>query len=181
MRPEECVQPVAPHWPPWLPDWIFAPIAAGGLLLIVGAAGLGAHRPWLFASLAPSAYEFAERPELPGSRVYNALVGQFVGLGAGFLAVWLLNAWSAPTMSAHHLTPERVYACVLAMVLTSFGGIILKAFHPSGAATALLVAFGTFSTAADARAVAAGIAIVAVCGGVVRYVRLGFHVKPPAA
>jgi hypothetical protein len=146
------------------------------LLLIVGLTGLAAHRPWLFASLAPTAYEFAEKPELPGSRIYNAIVGHLVGVGAGFFSTWALAAWAVPpVMSSRFLTPQRVWASVLAIALTSFVAVLLKAFHPAAAATALLVSLGAFSTKGDAITLIAGILIIGFCGYFVRHIRLGLH------
>jgi CBS-domain-containing membrane protein len=78
-------------------------------------------------------------------------------------------------MSSHFLTADRVWACVLAVALTSFVGVLAKAFHPAGAATAMLIALGAFSTRADALTLVIGILIVGVCGNMVRHIRLGLH------
>src|SRR4051812_4968306 len=117
-------QPVSPlsregHWPAWIPDAIWAPLVAGGLILIAGLIGLLAGQVWLFPSLAPTAFLQAENPELPASRFYNVVVGHLIGLGSGFCAVAVLNAWQAPSvLASHQLTPVRVWAAVIAVALT---------------------------------------------------------------
>ena len=81
-------------------DVVWAPTAAGVLMLIVGAvaliagliAGMPGGFPWLFPSLGPTAYLQAKNPANPASRFYNTVVGHMIGLWAGFLFVFLLNA-----------------------------------------------------------------------------------------
>ena len=99
-------------WATLVPDDIWAPLTGALLIFLVGVIGLAARRPWLFASLGPTAYLHAENPEHRSSHFYNTVVGHGVALGAGFLAVWILNAWSAPNvMATGHLTGVRVLAC----------------------------------------------------------------------
>lgn len=156
-----------------VPDSVFAPAASGGLILIAGLLGLAFHRPWLFASLGPTAFQLAEYPEQKSSRVYNVLVGHYIGLAMGFAAVALMNSWGAPNVLAtHDLTAIRIWAAVIAMVLTSGVIVALRASHPPAGATALLVALGSFNTWHDAITVVAGVAIVGVLGEILRFVRL---------
>ncbi len=44
------------NWVGKIPDLIWAPIASGVLILLVGLLGLAAHQPWLFPSLGPTAF-----------------------------------------------------------------------------------------------------------------------------
>ncbi|HEX8219422.1 MAG TPA: HPP family protein [Chloroflexia bacterium] len=173
---------VKPPNPPSLPEAIWGPTAAGGMVLAVGLlAMLVGQQPWLVPSLGPTAYLVAENPGHPTSRFYNTVVGHLVGLGAGFLAVALLNAWQAPVvLTDHKLDPMRMLAAVIAIVLTIGVAPVLRASHPPAAATTLLVALGSLKTLNDAIMVTIGVLIIAVVGEGLRQVRLGqMRLDPP--
>ena len=132
-------------WISKIPDLIWAPVIAGVLMLVAGFLGLAAHQPWLFPSLGPTAFLQAELPKLPSSRFYNTIAGHLLGLGSGLVAVTLLGANIAPSaLATGELTPIRVWASVLAVVLNLLAGLLLKASHPPAAATTLLFALGGF-------------------------------------
>lgn len=176
MSDKEHISPLGRqgHWPAFVPDAVWAPLAAGVLMLIVGALGLLAGRPWLFPSLGPTAFLQAETPERTSARFYNAVAGHLIGLGAGFLAVALLNAWQSPSvLTDHQLTGLRVWATVIAIALTLLVMLPLKASHPPAAATTLLVALGSLKTGADALNLIIGVLILAAVGELLRQVRLG--------
>jgi hypothetical protein len=156
-----------------IPDVVFAPLASAFSIVIAGLLGLAFHRPWLFASLGPTAFQLAEYPEQKSARAYNTIVGHFSGLAMGFAAVAMLNAWDAPkVLSTHDLTAVRVWASVVAMALTSGLIVLLRASHPPAGSTTLLVSLGSFSTWADVRVVVIGVVIVAAVGEMLRYIRL---------
>jgi hypothetical protein len=67
------------------PEQVWAPLTAGVLTFIPGLLGLLAGQPWLFPSLAPTAYLQAARPQEPAARFYNTVVGHLVGLAAAYL------------------------------------------------------------------------------------------------
>ena len=157
----------------WIPDSVFAPVASASAILVAGLLGLAFHRPWLFASLGPSAFQLAEYPEQKSARAYNTIVGHLSGLAMGFAAVAVLGAWDAPkVLSTHHLTAIRVWASVIAIALTSAMILALRASHPPAGSTTLLVSLGSFSTWADVRVVVIGVAIIAAVGEIFRFVRL---------
>lgn len=157
-----------------LPHAVWAPLAAGALMLLAGGLGLIVGQPWLFPSLGPTAFLQVETPDQPASRFYNTVVGHAVGIVAGFLAVLALRAGQAPPLFAtHQLVPVRVWASVLAIVLSMLGIALLRATHPPAAATTLLISLGGFRpTAHDALTIAAGVLIVAVAGEALRRFRL---------
>jgi hypothetical protein len=70
----------------------WATLGEGGLVLLLAAIGWATKQPLIFASLGPTAYELVEQPQLRSARAYNIIVGHLIGLGAGFFAVYLLNA-----------------------------------------------------------------------------------------
>ena len=163
------------RYPNSIPDVVWAPLASGGLILLVGLLGLIAHQPWLFPSLGPTAFLQAEQPDQPSARLYHTIVGHLCGLLSGILAVTLLSVTAAPsTLATHELTPVRVEASVLAIALNMLTGLLLNASHPPAAATALLVALGGFKpTVQDSLTVIIGVVIVAIAGELLRRFRLG--------
>jgi len=126
----------------------------------------------LFASLGPTAYEQAEKPNQRSSRIYNVIVGHFVGIGAGFLGLWLIGAWSAPkVVAAAYVSPARLWAAAVAVAVTTIVNLLLKAGQPAALSTTLLVSLGAFQTAGAVFLLAAGVVIVAVAGEPVRRMR----------
>ncbi len=120
---------------------------AAGLILVVGLTAYLAGEPWLFPSLGPTAYLLAAYPDLPSARVYNCVVGHLVGVGSGFAAVALFNAWQSPIVPLHEVTLPRLGAATVAIGLAVLVNHLLGSGHPPAAATTLLVALGTFHTA----------------------------------
>lgn len=161
-------------WATVVPDDIWAPLTGALLIFLVGVISLAARRPWLFASLGPTAYLHAENPDHRSSHFYNTVVGHLVALASGFFAVWLFNAWSAPNvMATGKLTLVRVLACTLAIGLTILVVLTLRASHQPAGATTLLVALGTFQTPHDAFIVIVGVLLIAVVGEPIRRLRVG--------
>ncbi len=142
-------------------------------MLLVGLIGLATAQPLLFPSLGPTAFLQTEAPDQPASRFYNVIIGHAVGLAAGYAAVLLFRADAAPALfAAHQLVAVRVWASVLAIVLTMFGSALLKASHPPAAATTLLIALGGFRpTMHDVFTIVVGVLIVAVAGEGLRRLR----------
>ena len=164
-------------WATVVPDDLWAPITGALLIFLVGVLGLAAHRPWLFASLGPTAYLHAENPEHRASRFYNTVVGHLVALGSGFFSLWLLHAWNAPdVMATGQMTMVRVAASTIAIGLTVLLVLALRASHQPAGATTLLVALGTFQTLRDAMVVIVGVLLIAAIGEPIRRLRIG---KPP--
>ena len=153
-----------------VPDYIWTPLAAGGLVLFCGFLGLAFYQPWLFPSIGPTAFLLAHSPHQAASRSYNVVVGHLAGLVMGYVAVFACGATSAPALfPAGELEPARVWASALAVALTLALQIGLRASHPPAAATTLLVSLGGFKpTAHDAFAVVAGVVLVAVAGRFLR-------------
>ena len=170
-----------PQTLPGLPESIWGPAAVAGMIAAVAViAVLAGQQPWLVPSLGPTAYLAAENPAHPTSRLFNTVIGHFVGLAMGFLAVFLLGANNDPgVLSDHRLVPARALAAVLAMVLTIMIAPVLRASHPPAGATTLLVALGALRTMNDAISVMIGVLIIAVAAELLRRVRLGdFRIDP---
>jgi CBS-domain-containing membrane protein len=179
-RTFRSIHPTKGAWPRGLIDGIWAPIVSGGLILLVGGLGLLAgDRIWLFASLGPTAYLLAEDPEEPSSRPYNAFVSHLIAELAGYAAVFALGiAYEPSVFSLGYLTPPRVWASVVAIVLAEAAMLAADAAHPPAASTALLVALGSFRpTIASATLIPAGAGIVVAVGEIFRRLRRGGNLR----
>ncbi len=142
-------------------------------MLALAAVGWATRQPLIFASLGPTAYELVEQPQVRSARVYNIIVGHLIGLGAGFLAVYLLNAWNAPNViSTGIVSSERLWAATVAAMLTTFVTLILKAGQPAALATTLLISLGSMQTLWGAIDIVAGVLIITAIGEPVRRFRL---------
>ncbi len=160
--------------PAALPDILWAPLVAALLLFAIGALGMTRRAPWLLPSIVPSIYLVALKAPHPTTRPYNIFVGHMLALGAGFLSVAIFDAWDAPDVLATGvMTWDRVFAATVAILLTIAFALALRASHPPAGATTVLVALGSLDTGHDAIDLTVGAALIAVFGGVARYVRMG--------
>jgi CBS-domain-containing membrane protein len=75
-------------------------------------------------------------------------------------------------LTGHRRVAARMWAAVIALIVTVLVCLLLKASHPPAGATTLLVAIGSIQTAADAINVAVGVVIIAAVGELVRRMRL---------
>jgi HPP family len=168
-----------------IPDPVWGPLTAGVLVLVAGALGLLFGRPWLLPSLGPTAVLVGEMPAHPVTRAWNTIVGHLGGLLAGAIGVVLAGAASQPVVLVDHvLTPQRLFASVIAIALTAVLGALLRASHPPAAATTLLVSLGSLRTLDDALNLMAGVLVIAVVGALFRDLRIhrltpGERMAPP--
>jgi len=154
-------------------DFAWATLGEGILVLVMAAISWAARQPLIFASIGPTVYELVEQPQLKSARAYNIIVGHFMGLGAGFLAVYLLNAWASPNVIATGIvTPARLWAAALAAALTTLVNLMLRAGQPAALATTLLVSLGAMQTRRAAVAIILGVLIITAIGEPVRRFRL---------
>jgi len=154
-------------------DLFWGTLGEGGLILVVAAVGWATKQPLIFAGLGPTAYELVEQPQLRSARAYNITVGHMIGLGAGFLAVYLTNAWKEPNVILSGVvSTERLWAVALATTLTTLVTLLLKAGQPAALATTLLISLGSMQTRRDALAIIAGVLIITAIGEPVRRFRL---------
>jgi hypothetical protein len=160
-------------WIVRIPDDIWAPFWEGALIFVVAITAWASGHPWLFSSLGPTAYEQAEKPHLKSARLYNVIVGHFVGLGCGFLGVALLHAWGAPKVSGiTSVSLPRLGAAVVGVVATTLINLELESGQPAALATCLLVSLGPYDTAMGALWLAVGVLILAAVGEPVRRLRM---------
>ena len=156
-----------------IPDSLWGPIVAAGLIALMGVIGLIVGRPWNGPSIGPTILLVTLSPAHPTARAWNVLAGHLGGLAAGIAAVTLLGAQNAPSvLETGELTAVRVAAAVLAIGLTVAAGMLLRASHPPAAATTLLVALGAIRTPPQVLATICAVILVAILGELIRHVRL---------
>jgi len=154
-------------------DLVWATAGEAGLVLALATIGWATNQPLIFASLGPTAYELVEQPQMPSARPYNIIVGHLLGLGAGFLALYLSNASAAPNVLATGVVaPQRLWATVISAALTTFACLALKAGQPAALATTLLISLGAMQTRRDAIAIIVGVLLVTAMGEPIRRLRL---------
>ncbi|WP_419806337.1 HPP family protein [Terriglobus sp.] len=145
-------------------DIIIAPMCEAALLLLAGIAAMLLHKPLFFASLGPTAYELAETPERQSARPYSVIVGHLVGVVSGFFSLWITHAWYTPAVTTSGITWARVWASVIATLLTVFGTMLLKATQPAALSTTLMVATGSMQRLQDAPIIMAAIILLTIAG-----------------
>jgi hypothetical protein len=141
----------------------------GLLVIAVGATGLLTHKPLLFTSLGPTAYEQCEYPHRKSSRLWNVIVGHFVAIAAGFAAVALVHAWQAGNVTGStSMNWPRLAASTLAVAATAGLNLMVEASQPAAFSTTLLVTLGSFQSGRGALSLAAGVLVIAFLGEIVR-------------
>lgn len=153
---------------------VWSPAITVAVALVPGVIGVLTGQLLLFPSLGPTVVMQAHLPRHGSSRFYNIVVAHLIGLASGDVCVFVLGLAHAPSVFATHvLTPARVIAAALALLLAITLEVTLRASHPPAAATTLLAALGSFKpNVRDTIAVITGVLIVAVVGEVVRRARV---------
>ncbi|HWF39424.1 MAG TPA: HPP family protein [Candidatus Acidoferrales bacterium] len=152
---------------------LWATVSEVGLIIIVASIGWATRQPLIFASLGPTIYELVEQPKRKSARIYNVLVGHFVALGSGFFAIWVANAWAAPSvLSTGTVSPPRIWSAAIAAALTTLLTLLLKATQPAALSTTLLVSLGSMQTRRGAEVIVIGVLLVVLLGAPVRHLRL---------
>jgi len=149
-------------------DLLIAPLCEGLLLFVVGLVGYLTHKPLVFTSLGPTAYELIETPRRPSARPYNVIVGHLIGVACGFAALALTHAWHSPSISSGTVTMQRLGAAVLAAALTVLLTLLVKATQPAALSTTLLVSLGTLQGRADALYIMAAVVLMTITGAPLR-------------
>ena len=153
-------------------DLVVAPLCEAGLILIAGLAAYLLHKPLFFASLGPTAYELTETPHRPSAKPYNVIVGHFIGVVSGFAALALTHSWSFPAVSNYNISLARVWAAVIATLLTVFGTMLARATQPAALSTTLVVATGSMQKLEDGPIIMAAILLLTAIGEPLRRWRL---------
>jgi len=158
--------------------WV-APICEAALLLVAGVVGWAFHKPLLFSSLGPTAYELIETPERPSARAYNVFVGHLVGVISGFAGLYIFHASAVPGIAAGWVERPRIGAAIIAAALTVLLTLALRAAQPAAVATSLLIALGTFNHWQGGVTIMGAVAIMLIFGEPLRAWRLRVRERVP--
>jgi len=145
-------------------DVFLAPLLEAALIVILALAGWLSRTPLVFASLGPTAFEIVETPKRPSARPYNIIVGNLIAVLAAFAALWLTGALAAPSVSAHGVPLDRVWAATVAAMLTVFGTLLARATQPAALSTTLLIALGIMQTVKDGIMIMLAVLLITAIG-----------------
>lgn len=98
--------------------------------------------PFIFPSLGPTAYLAFASPTAPAAAPRNAILGHFIGAVVGWLMLTAFGLNNAGPALTGGVSWPRVLAAALSLGLACAGMVVLRAPHPAGAATALIVSLG---------------------------------------
>jgi hypothetical protein len=149
-----------------------ASLGEGVLVLVLALIGWASHQPFIFASLGPTAYEQVETPNRPSAHPYNVIVGHLIAVAAGFVAIAVVQAWNVPAVSMHGVPLPRVWAAVLACVLTVIATQLARATQPAALSTTLLVSLGIMQTGLEAGVIVSAVLFITCVGEPIRRLRL---------
>ena len=135
------------------------------MVLALGLLAFLSRQPLLFPSLAPTIFIQVHAPRSEAARPWNTLAGHGLGVAAAVLSLMLLNAGHSPPLAW-----RREVASAMAVGLATAGQTLLRAAHPPGVATALLITLGAILP--ETRA------ILVIAGGVTVTVALERLLRP---
>ncbi len=151
---------------------LLAPLCEGALILLAALAAFWTRQPLLFASLGPTAFELIEAPKRQSARTWNVVAGHAIGLLAGFTALWLTHAGSAPPVGGGAPVWPRVWAAALAATMTVFGTLAARATQPAAISTSLLVSLGTMQRGVDVALILGSVVLMVVAARPLRRLRV---------
>jgi CBS domain-containing membrane protein len=150
--------------------WI-APLCEAGLIFVAALSAWLLHRPMMFASLGPTAYELIETPERATAHPYNILVGHLIGILSGFFAIYVTHAWSTAPVTFTEISFPRVLATTLAALLTVFGTLLARATQPAAVSTSLVISMGSMQRPWDGPFMMLAILLLTLIGEPLRRLR----------
>ena len=112
--------------------------------LLAGMAVLSGT-PLVFPSLGAAAFLFFFDPITPSATPRHAVIGHAIGICCGYAALTLFGLQHAGSAMAVGVTAPRALAAALSLGTTGAFMILLRAPHPPGGATTLIVSLGAMT------------------------------------
>ena len=109
---------------------------------LMAALALITRSPFIFPSLGPTAFLFFYTPRAPAASPRNTLVGQTIGVLAGYFSLLVTGLTAAGPALAVGVTWPRVIAAALSLGLTAGLMVLFKSPHPPAGATTLIISLG---------------------------------------
>ena len=155
---------------------IYAACAGAVAITISGLAAHLLRQPLLFPSLGPTrSFSFFETPLIPQASPRNTLIGHGVALLAGYVSLAIFGLLAAPSVLESGVTPPRIGAAALSILITMALLILFSSPHPPAGATTLIISLGFLTTPAQLAAIAAGVVLLTIVGWLMNRL-LGVHV-----
>ncbi len=152
----------------------------GLLIFAVGGVGLALHKPLLFASLGPTAFEQCEFPHRRSSRPWNVIGGHLIAIGIAFATVALLHVWNAAKINGDTAVNwPRLAASAIAVAVTAALNMLLRANQPAAFASSMLVTMGAFQSPRGGLSLVASVLLIGCLGEIVRRRRAKEHIPRP--
>lgn len=112
-------------------------------LVAVGAVGQGIEWMLLTTTLGPTAYILLAHPHTEAAQVRSSVIGHTGAAACGLACLAAFGLWDQQSTAARESdTWRQIGAQALAVGVTLFLLVVLKAHHPPAAATALLITSG---------------------------------------
>ncbi len=159
-----------------------------GFLTIGLLAGMAvvSGTPLVFPSLGATAFLFFFDPIAPSATPRHAVVGHAIGICCGYMALTLLGLQHAGSAMAVGVTAPHALAAALSLGATGALMILLRAAHPPGGATTLIVSLGAMTHPTQLVLIEVAVAVLALQAiAINRLAGLDYplwaHRKPPGS
>jgi len=147
-------------------------VGAAASVAVIGLLAWWSKQPLLFPSVGPTLMLVLDSRSLPSARPLNILVGHYVGLLAGLVAIAATGLLGAPPVTQAGTTGPRVLAAALALALTASALRLLGTSHPPAGATTLIVALGVLDSPPELIAMCVSVLLLTGLSMVLRLPRL---------
>jgi CBS domain-containing membrane protein len=109
---------------------------------LMAAAAAITGEPLIFPSLGPTAFLLFYTPRAPAASPKNTLIGHFIGVASGYLALVVFGLTDSGPALVEGVTLARTGAAALSLGLTAGVMAWVRAPHPPAGATTLIVSLG---------------------------------------
>ena len=123
---------------------LFAIVSSAISIALMSIIAYFTRSPFIFPSLGPTAFLFFYRPRSPSATPRSAIIGHTIGAAVGYGSLLITGLAQSESALQIGVTWPRIIAVTLALSFTVGLMVLLRAPHPPGTATALIVALGLF-------------------------------------
>lgn len=125
------------------------------------------HSPFVFPSLGATAFLLFYTPTSPSASPRTIIIGQATSIIIGYVSLVVTGLITAEPSIYAGVSWPRVIAASLSLGLTAGIMVLLKAPHPPGAATTLIISLGIITAPRDLLVLFLGVIVLAVQGFVI--------------